>query len=144
MAEVSARKKSNFRASLCIPYLVFMILFVIVPLILIVVFAFSDENNHFTFSNWGTVFANPDNWKIIGMSFVVAAATTVVSPLSKSPVFVNNQSVFTPASYFRSTVNEKTYTYPAEVFRMGYADTDGLFKGNTAYYKNYWRVNNIH
>ena len=86
MAEVSARKKSNFRASLCIPYLVFMILFVIVPLVLIVVFAFSDENNHFTFSNWGTVFANPDNWKIIGMSFVVAAATTVVCLLIAYPI----------------------------------------------------------
>ena len=69
MAEAAVRKvrRFNFRGSLCIPYGVFMALFVVFPLLLIFYFAFTDANGQFTLSNWGTVFTDASNWKVIGM-----------------------------------------------------------------------------
>ena len=46
--------KSKFRFSrkmLAIPYGMFLMLFVVVPLILVVYFAFTDIDGHFTFDN---------------------------------------------------------------------------------------------
>lgn len=89
-AVVEKKKKRgflfNFRASLCIPYGVFMSLFVVFPLLLIIFYAFTDGNNHFTFENWGTVFANPDTWRIMGFTFAVAGATTIICILIAYPI----------------------------------------------------------
>ena len=59
---IKQRRRFNFRGSLCIPYAVFMALFVIFPLALVFYYAFTDANGAFTFSNWGTVFTNSKNW----------------------------------------------------------------------------------
>lgn len=80
------RHRFNFRASLCMPYALFMVLFVVFPLLLIVYFAFTDANGHFTFSNWGTVFTTATNWKVIGVTFIIAAITTAVCILIAYPV----------------------------------------------------------
>lgn len=76
----------NFRGSLCMPYAIFMILFVIAPLLLIFYYAFTDASGHFTFENWGTVFTSPENWKIIGMTFVIAFVTTFLCILIAFPI----------------------------------------------------------
>ena len=68
------------------PYAVFMALFVIFPLMLIVYYAFTNENGQFTFKNWATVFTAVENWKIIGITFGVAAATTVICILIAYPI----------------------------------------------------------
>ena len=87
MAEaVKTRRRFNFRGSLCMPYAVFMALFVIFPLMLIVYYAFTDEKGMFTFKNWATVFTAVENWKIIGITFGVAAATTVICILIAYPI----------------------------------------------------------
>ncbi len=91
MEEAVVEKKKrgflfNFRASLCIPYGVFMLLFVVFPLLLIIYYAFTDGENNFTFENWGTVFSNPDTWRIMGFTFAVAAATTVICILIAYPI----------------------------------------------------------
>ena len=39
------------RKLLAIPYLAFIAVFVAVPLVLIIIYAFSDGNGHFTFKN---------------------------------------------------------------------------------------------
>ena len=80
------KKRFNFRGSLCMPYGVFMALFVILPLMLIVYYAFTDEHGMFTFKNWGTVFANEHNWKVIGITFAIAAITTVICILIAYPI----------------------------------------------------------
>ena len=49
----------NKRSSWALPYLIFMILFVVLPLLLIAVYAFSDGNGHFTFSNLLAIFTEP-------------------------------------------------------------------------------------
>ena len=87
MAEVAKkRRRFNFRASLCIPYGVFMVLFVIFPLLLIVYFAFTDANGAFTFNNWATIFSEGHNWKVIGSTFIIAAITTVLCVVIAYPI----------------------------------------------------------
>ena len=87
MAEVAKkRRRFNFRASLCIPYGVFMVLFVIFPLLLIVYFAFTDANGAFTFNNWKTIFSEGHNWKVIGSTFIIAAITTVLCVVIAYPI----------------------------------------------------------
>lgn len=86
-AKVKRPSRFNFRASLCIPYGVFMMLFVVLPLLLIVYYAFTDGNGNFVaFDNWGTIFKEPNNWKIIGMTFVVASCTTIICVLIAYPI----------------------------------------------------------
>ena len=83
------RKKQhrfNFRGSLCMPYALFMALFVVFPLLLIVYYAFTDANGNFSFKNWGTVFTNPTNWKVIGQTFIIAGVTTLICILIAYPV----------------------------------------------------------
>ncbi len=80
------RKRFNFRGSLCIPYGVFMVLFVIFPLLLIFYYAFTDAKGNFSFGNWGTVFSSAENWKIIGATFMIAALTTIICILIAYPI----------------------------------------------------------
>ena len=79
-------KRFNFRGSLCIPYGVFMALFVIFPLLLILYYAFTDASGHFSLSNWGTVFSSKENWKVIGATFLIAGVTTIVCILIAYPI----------------------------------------------------------
>ena len=80
------RHRFNFRGSLCIPYTVFMALFVVFPLLLIVYYAFTDGDNKFTFGNWGTVFANLTNWEVIGKTIAIATVTTVLCIVIAYPI----------------------------------------------------------
>lgn len=88
MAEAVARKtrRFNFRGSLVIPYGVFMALFVVFPLLLILYFAFTDAKGNFTLSNWGTIFSEPSNWKVIGLTFLIAGITTLICLLIAYPI----------------------------------------------------------
>ena len=89
MSATTAKRRTsrfNFRGSLCMPYALFMALFVVFPLFLIVYFAFTDENGVFTFKNWGTVFTNPTNWKVIGATFIIASLTTLICLLIAYPI----------------------------------------------------------
>ena len=81
------RARMTFRESLCIPYGVFMALFVVLPLLLIIYYAFTDGNGGFVgFNNWKVIFTEPSNWKIIGMTFVIAFATTIICVLIAYPI----------------------------------------------------------
>ena len=88
MAEAVVRKtrRFNFRGSLVIPYGVFMVLFVVFPLLLIFYFAFTDAKGNFTLNNWSTIFSEPSNWKVIGLTFLIAAITTVICILIAYPI----------------------------------------------------------
>ena len=83
---VKQRKRFNFRGSLCMPYGVFMALFVIFPLVLILYYAFIDDNGNFTFNNWGTVFTTVENWKVIGNTFIISISTTILCLLIAYPI----------------------------------------------------------
>ena len=80
------KRRFNFRGSLCMPFAVFMFLFVVFPLALIVYYAFTDANGNFSLKNWGTVFTSAGNWKTIGITFMIAALTTFFCILIAYPI----------------------------------------------------------
>ena len=83
-----ARKQHrfNFRGSLCMPYVVFMVLFVLIPLGLIIFYAFTDASGRFSLTNWGEIFTSPEKWKTIGITFIIALVTTIVCILVAYPI----------------------------------------------------------
>ncbi len=84
--ENKPKRRFNFRGSLCMPYAIFMALFVVFPLVLILYYAFTDGTGKFTFANWGTAFTSTENWKTIGVTFLIATLTTVFSILIAYPI----------------------------------------------------------
>ena len=76
----------NFKASLCIPYALFMILFILAPIVLILYYAFTNANGQFTFENFQTIFFNSSNFKVIGVSIIVGILNTVVCLLIGYPI----------------------------------------------------------
>ena len=87
MSEVARkRRRFNFRASLCMPYAVFMVLFVIIPLCSIVFYALTDKNGNFDVKNWGLIFTSPEKWKVIGITFLIALLTTLFCILIAYPI----------------------------------------------------------
>ncbi|MDE6058440.1 MAG: ABC transporter permease [Clostridia bacterium] len=74
------------RKMLCIPYAVFLLFFVIVPMLVIVFYAFTDQNNHVSFNNFIQFFSDPTKLSTIVYSLVIALITTVVTLLIAYPV----------------------------------------------------------
>ncbi len=74
------------RKSLCIPYAVFLLFFVIAPMLVIVFYAFTDKNNHISFMNFVNFFSDPTKLATIAYSVVIALITTAVCLLIAFPV----------------------------------------------------------
>ena len=66
------------RSQLCLPYAVFLILFVIAPLIVIVYFAFTNGQGQFTFANFIGFFTSTNTIGTLFYSFALAIVTTLV------------------------------------------------------------------
>ncbi len=83
------------RKMLCIPYAVFLLFFVIAPMLVIVYYAFTDKNNHISFMNFVNFFSDPTKLTTIAYSVVVALITTVVCLFIAFPVsFILARSKF--------------------------------------------------
>ena len=74
------------RKALGIPYAVFLIFFVIAPMLVILVYAFTDRNMHFSFANFVKFFSDPTKLSTIAYSIVIALITTAVCLLIAFPV----------------------------------------------------------
>ena len=77
--------KAIKRSSWSLPYLIFMILFVVLPLLLIVVYAFQDNSGHFTLSNITKFFTDKDALSTFAVSIEVAIETTALCILFGYP-----------------------------------------------------------
>lgn len=66
------------RSQLCIPYALFLILFVIAPLIVIIYYAFTNSQGQFTFENFINFFSSTNTIGTLIYSLFLAAVTTVV------------------------------------------------------------------
>lgn len=68
------------RKQLCIPYALFLALFVVLPMLLILVYAFTTEdgagNWSFSFANFGNFFSSQSKWQTLGVSATIAFITT--------------------------------------------------------------------
>lgn len=74
------------RTAFSMPYLALSIIFVVVPLIIMLVYAFSDLDGNFTFGNFIHFFSRPNIIKVMGVSFLIALLTTVICFLLAYPL----------------------------------------------------------
>ena len=80
---------SETRKWLCMPYGVFLVLFIILPILLIFYYAFTDASGAFTIDNFTSVFeggSSVTTFKVIGQSLGVAALTTVICEVIAYPI----------------------------------------------------------
>ncbi len=73
------------RKNLAIPYALFLILFVIVPLLLIVWYAFTDSSGNFSFAAVVSFFTIASKWNVLLMSLFVGLQTTIICLLLGYP-----------------------------------------------------------
>ncbi len=74
------------RKALGIPYAVFLLFFVIVPMLVIVFYAFTDKQNHLSGMNFIKFFSDPTKLSTIAYSLVIALITTAVCLVVAYPV----------------------------------------------------------
>lgn len=68
------------------PYILFLLLFVVIPLVLVLVYAFLDANNDFTFDNFARLFTDGASLKVLLTSILVGVVTTVICLVLGYPV----------------------------------------------------------
>lgn len=72
-------KKYRYRRSaLGIPYFLFLLLFVIAPLLVIIYYAFTDGQGRLSFENFAGFFVSQDTLGTLFYSFVISSVTTVI------------------------------------------------------------------
>lgn len=99
MKELRAVKKSEIkdfshktkgvffsRKQLCIPYAVFLLFFVVFPLLLIIYYAFTARNGEFTFENFRWFFEEPASLKNLFSSMLLGFITTALCLVIGYPV----------------------------------------------------------
>ena len=74
------------RQQLCIPYALFLIMFVIFPLLLVVYYAFTGADGSFTFNNFAEFFTDTTKISTLLISILVALLVTVICLLIAYPV----------------------------------------------------------
>jgi len=80
-------KKSLFdRKWLAIPYALFLIVFVILPLVVVLYYGFTDGSGHVSFKNFVSFFTNTRTMGTLLYSLIIAIITTLVCLLMAYPV----------------------------------------------------------
>ena len=74
------------RKYLCIPYGVFLVLFIIIPILIIVYYAFTDDNGMFSFAAFVGFFTNWSKVNVLLTSVFVALQTTLLCLLIGYPL----------------------------------------------------------
>ena len=73
------------RKSWTLPYIIFSAIFVVIPLVLIVVYAFTDDNGHLTLANFQKFFEHPEAINTFVYSIGIAIITTLICILLGYP-----------------------------------------------------------
>ena len=73
------------RSHWSIPYIIFMVVFVVLPLLLIVRYAFQDGNGHFTLANVSRFFTDKDSLSTFALSLEIAIENTLICILLGYP-----------------------------------------------------------
>lgn len=83
------------RRNWSIPYAIFLLIFVVVPLLLIFYYSFTDESGSFTFSNFTKFFTTPEAMNTFIYSIGIAMITTMVCLLLGYPAaYIMSQKQF--------------------------------------------------
>ena len=74
------------RKQLCIPYGLFLALFVVLPLVLIIFYAFTDQNGSISLSNFVRFFSSATTLSTLIISILIALATTLICIVIAYPI----------------------------------------------------------
>ena len=74
------------RKYLCIPYFIFLVLFVIIPILLIVYYAFTDSNGFFTFDALVNFFSSTNKLNVLLVSLLFGVLNTVICLIIGYPI----------------------------------------------------------
>lgn len=74
------------RKYLSIPYALFLIFFVVLPLLLIIYYAFSDASGNLSFKNFIEFFGNKNKIRLLSVSAIIGALNTVFCILIAYPI----------------------------------------------------------
>lgn len=96
------------RASLAIPYQIFLIIFVVFPLLLILVYALQDSAGGFTLSNITKFFSDADSLRTFAVSIEIAIETTAICILVGYPAAM----ILADTRFNRSTVTIILFMLP--------------------------------
>jgi len=96
-AKVAKKLPSFSRKQLCIPYGLFLALFVVLPLFIVVYYAFTDVNGVFTLNNFISFFSDTTKITTLLISILVAFLVTIIC------IFIAY-----PVAYILSKMNKKT------------------------------------
>jgi len=96
------------RSTWSLPYLIFLIFFVILPLLLVMVFAFQDQDGRFTFGNITRFFSDGDALSTFAVSLEVAIENTVICLLLGYPA----AWILSNRKYNRSAVTVVLFILP--------------------------------
>lgn len=74
------------RKYLCIPYFLFLILFVVIPILLIVFYAFTDTNGNFTFDALVNFFSSTNKLNVLLVSLLFGVLNTIICLVIGYPI----------------------------------------------------------
>ncbi len=122
------------RKTLGIPYAVFLLLFVVAPLLVLFYYAFTNGQGEFTLRNLTDFFTDPNTLGTLFYSFVLAITTTVVCLLLAYPTAY----ILTTGRLKKNTVIIMIFIMPMWInFSLritALKEILGLIEGNLAYY----------
>ena len=85
-SEIKIKKIGFSRKQLCIPYALFLIMFVVIPLFVVVYYAFTGSDGRFTLANFLAFFSDRSKVSTLLISILVALLVTVICLLIAYPV----------------------------------------------------------
>lgn len=80
------KDSKRFVKSLSLPFVIFLILFVLVPILFIVFYAFTDSNGYFTFNAFTSFFTNSVKLNVLLISILIGVFNTVLCLLITFPL----------------------------------------------------------
>ena len=86
MKKVAVKKLRLTKKVFSIPYILFLLLFVVIPLVLSLVNAFLDNGNNLTLDNFKTFFTSKSSLVVLGNSLLVGIITTALCLIIGYPV----------------------------------------------------------
>ena len=86
MKNTSRKKFRLTKKVFSVPYILFLLLFVVVPLVLILVNAFLDSDNNLTLENFKIFFTSKSSLIVLGNSLLVGVITTILCLVIGYPV----------------------------------------------------------
>ena len=98
----------NKRSSWALPYFIFLVMFVVLPLLLVLVYALQDGSGHFTLSNVTKFFTDSDALSTFAVSIEIAIETTLLCILIGYPA----EWILSNKEYNRSAVTIVLFIMP--------------------------------